>query len=175
VTVHEEPDKLEFVVESEAGWIGLLAGPIVVAGTVCFAWRDHIWWLVAVCALGLAWMAFHLLKNRPGRSISKLTVTARELLVVLGPAQFPHRVIRFESDTVKSLEYLVGDEGEPSGLYLNKTCVLSGMGRKEAEAIAFRIFYQFPNIGCKDETPTSLLHGDGSGITSLGISGSRNA
>ena len=170
VTAQEDADELSFVVAQEAGWVDLFAGPLIVAGTGFLAWRDRVWWLVALCAAGIAWTAIHLFKNWSTSSASKLTVNARELLVTLDLIQFPNRIIRFKPDEVKSLGYVWGDDGKPSGLYLNETCVFDGLDRKQAEAIVFRIFYKFPNIGCKDETQTSLLHGDDSGIVSLGLS-----
>ena len=157
------------MVEHESGWVDLLAGPLVVAGTGLLAWRDRVWWLVALCVVGIAWTVIHLFKNWSTSSASKLTVNARELLVTLDLLQFPNRAIRFKLNEVKSLGYLAGGEDQPSGLYLNETCVFSGLDRKQAEAIAYRIFYKFPNIGCKDETQTSLLHGDDSGIVSLDL------
>ena len=170
VTAQEDADELSFVVAQEAGWIDLFAGPLIVAGTGFLAWRDRVWWLLAFCVVGLAWMAFGLLKDWPMKSASRLTITSRELVATLDLIRFPKRVIRFRPDDVKSLGYSIGGKHEPSGLYLNETCVFDGLDRKQAEAIVFRIFYKFPNIGCKDETQTSLLHGDDSGITSLGLS-----
>jgi hypothetical protein len=172
VKAEEDPEEISFVVEHEAGWVDLLAGPLIVAGTGFLAWRDRTWWLVALCAAGIAWTVIHLFKNWSTSSASKLTITSRELVATVDLIRFPKRVIRFRPDDVKSLGYSIGGKHEPSGLYLNETCVFDGLDRKQAEAIVFRIFYKFPNIGSKDETQTSLLHGDDSGIVSLGLSGS---
>jgi hypothetical protein len=172
VTTEENATELVFVVEHETGWIELLAVPLLIVGTGFLAWRDRFWLLVAICAAGLIWMAVGLFRNRSTRSTSKLVVNGQELLATPNLIAHPNRVLRFKPYDLKFLGYLVGGDNERSGLYLNQTCVFDGLDRKQAEAIAFRIFQKFPNIVCDDKTPASLLHGDDSGITSLGLSAS---
>jgi hypothetical protein len=123
----------------------------------------------------LVWTAYNWLKSPSAGNLARLEVNERELLVTLDLIKAPNRILRFKPYEVKSLEYRIGGEHEPSGLYLNNTCVFDGLDRKQTEAMVTRIFNRFPGVGGKDDTPTSMLHGDDSGITSLGISGAAHS
>lgn len=175
VKAEENPDELSFVVEHESGWVALLFVITILTGVGLIAWKQSSWWLAALCGAGLVWIVFNWLKNPSRRNLAKLEVNEHELLVILNLIEAPNRILRFKPYEVKSLEYRVGGEHEPSGLYLNNTCVFDGLDRKQCEAMVTRIFYRFPEVGGKDDTPTSMLHGDDSGITSLGISCAEDA
>jgi hypothetical protein len=81
--------------------------------------------------------------------------------------------IKILTTEVKSIDYAVGGEHEPSGLYVRRgwssTCVLPGISREQAVSIRDAIARKFPEIGEIDRSPASLLHGDSSGVTTLGL------
>jgi hypothetical protein len=165
VTAIEEPDLLEFTVTSDSGLIESVAGPVILIGFVYLAWVSRAWWLFLFVAFVFAYMVL----NRSKGNISKLKVNDRELVFTDDFEKTPNRQMRFKHYDVRTLGFSHGGEGGPVGLYLNDTCALAGLNRQQADAVAFQIFTRFPQIGSKDSSPTSLLHGDDSGITTLGL------
>jgi len=75
---------------------------------------------------------------------------------------------------VVTLGYEAGDEGESSGLYVKegwkRICILPSISEEQANEIATAVYLKFPAIGKGDGEPGSLLFGNRSELTSLGLS-----
>lgn len=87
----------------------------------------------------------------------------------LGRAFITHA--RIEADRVETLGYFggSGEDGTP-GLYVNRTELLAKLNEREADSISFAVRKRFPLLERGDQSSTSLLHGEDSGITTLGLS-----
>jgi hypothetical protein len=166
VTSVEDEDYLEFTSKHESGWAQLLFGPAFVIVVGLIAWRDQAWWMIFLCAFGI--VMFIVKWSR--RSVCEVRVNGRELSATADVMKYPNRVVRYAPHAVKKMQYLQGDEGGPSGLYLNEDCIISGISEQEANQIVARIVLKFPQYDGADTTRTSMLHGDDSGITVLGLS-----
>jgi hypothetical protein len=166
VATTEESDRLVFTVKSESGWVDSLLPPIILVVFGLLLWKIKAWWLLIACAFGL--VMFFIKWSR--RTACSLSVSSFGIIVTPDIKRFPNRVTRYKPHIVQKLRFSLGnDESDPSGLYLNDDCVLSGIREDQAEEIANRIFAKFPDIGGPDTTRASILHGDDSGITSLGL------
>jgi hypothetical protein len=166
VTTTEDSDQLVFTFERQAGWVELLVPPIIVVGCALLSWQDRAWWLLALCVVGMVMFASKWSREGSG----KLTVSGYGFVVIPDFKRFPNRTIRYQPQVVQRLKFFAGiDENDPFGLYLNEDCIVPEISEEQANEIAYRIFAKFPDIGGPDTRRASILHGDDSGITSLGL------
>lgn len=170
VTISEEPDQLDFVVSIENGWLSLILGPIFLLGWFAWTWSAGAYVLIAMAAIILLASLANL---RPG-PVTRISISAKQITVngsanTLFSARRPTE-LRIQAYEIKNLSYFVGDEGEPSGLYLNRTTHLLSLDERATNLILVATRRKFPLLKNPEHTPTSLLHGDDSGITVLGIS-----
>ncbi len=161
----EEPDRLQFVLERELGLADLLVGPIVVGCVAAYALYAHSWWPLLFCVL--AFGAF--LANYLNGPVTTITVSDRGIEAIgnLGRAFKTHVVV--QASQIETFSYSIGNEEENSGLYINQRELLAALNEEQANHIADKVRAKFPLLERGDHSPTSLLHGDESGISALGL------
>jgi len=173
ITTNEFADHLQVTVSRKHGWIELLVEALVLAGITYIAQASENRIAMAVPIVGLVSLIYYWFKPTD----TKLFVTQYELTAKGNLGHTFTNGILVPASEVKSLGYFVGNENEPSGLYANRgwrmTCLLPALNKNEANSIAGTIREKFPDLERGDTTPGSILHGDDSGVQTLGLSKSR--
>jgi hypothetical protein len=170
ITTIEEPDHLQFVVVRRRGWISLVGPP---ATLLVFA----LWALMAqhyVFAVFSAVAIFALIANYIRGPVTKLLVSQGELIARGNLDRTFIDQVKVEASDVKFLGYFMGGENDPSGLYADRgwrqTCLLPGLNKDEANAIAHTIRSKFPNLERGDTSPASLFFSGDGGVQTLSLS-----
>lgn len=169
VTTLVEPTRITFHIEREDGWIEWLIGLAIIC--FCFwQWsRFHtIFWLIG----GLVGTATVFANwTRGGRT--ELIVTAGELLARGNVGRMFSSEISIKTADVTAMQYQVGGEGAPSGLYVRhgwqNTCLVDGISEDQTNQILDEIFRRLPNVPTGDRNPASLLFGPSSDLTRLNL------
>ncbi len=173
ITTIELPDELQFVVVRHAGWAERFGAPVAVAAIALWFWFSghEILSLLFAVVGGISLVA-----NWARGRATKLRVTETEFVASGNLDQFFSTEARAQTSDVTSIGYELGSENEPSGLYArtgwSHTCLLPGLNEEQANSIAATVSKRFPEIPVPDLTPASVLFGDESGITTLGLSSS---
>ena len=160
---------VEFVLIRNSGWVGTLAGPAVVCGAAFYSWRARslIAMLFAACAaitVVRSWLQSRetLLRVSPVEVIVGGTVDNRFIAQLTIPV-----------NEITSFGWSAGGEDDNGGLYVatgwQRSYVLPGATEAQGRAIIDVIAERFPELPIADRTTASMLFGDKSGITSLGL------
>jgi hypothetical protein len=96
-------------------------------------------------------------------------VSEYEIIAIPDFKRFPNRATSYKTHAVRKLQFFVGDDDSPSGLYVNDDCVIPDISNEKSAEITNLIFARFRHIGEPDATGASLIHGDDSGIIPLGL------
>lgn len=169
ITTLAEPTRITFQIEREDGWIEWL----IALAFICFSFwqwnRFHsIFWLI--CGLGGTAMIF---ANWARGGRTELVVTADELLARGNTGRVLSSEVTIKTTDVTAMQYQVGDEGAPTGLYVRhgwrNTCLVRGISEEQTNQILDEIFRHFPNISAGDGNPSSLLFGPSSDLTRLNL------
>jgi hypothetical protein len=170
VNTVELPDRLQFVVSRENGWSGYLFLSVTVLLFFYAIWINKSWLMLALLAMGI----LYFIANRSYSPTDKLTVTENEIIASRDRDLNSTGTIRVADWELVFLGYTVGDEDEPPGLYAyldtSKICLIPDLQEKETNVITDAIRRKFPLLERGDQSSTSLLHGEESGITTLGLS-----
>ena len=166
----DEDDQLLFIASRERNWTDFVGIPVVI-GITATSWMQGNILFALLCLVfgGLALVA-----NRMHGTATQLRIT-QHLISASGNLQRIFTTdVYIATSQVTSIDYSVGGENEPSGLYVwqgwSGTCVLPDITCKQAASIRDAIAQKFPEIDVNNRGPVSLLHGDSSGITTLGLS-----
>jgi hypothetical protein len=174
ITTIELPDELQFAVIRHAGWAERFGAPVAVAATALWLWfsGQEVFSLLIAAIGGISLVA-----NWVRGQVTKLRVTETEFVGRGNLDQFFSTEARAQASEVTSIGYEMGSENGPSGLYArtgwSHTCLLPGLNEEQANAIAAAVSKRFPEIPAPDLTPASVLFGDESGVTTIGISASK--
>lgn len=171
----EEPDRLQFTIIRKSGWIDYAVLPAFLILFVVAAWINKTWWMLVFPAIAIV----YLIANRSHIPPTRLSVTKDCLTASANLIPNSTNVIRIAAWELLSLGYFTGDEGEPSGLYayLNKTkiCLLPSLDRTAVTTITDVIRQKYPLLENGDPSKASILHGDESGMLTLGLSGTSSS
>jgi len=119
--------------------------------------------------LGTAiWFRF---RNEDG----EIRVTDGEILAYGDTGGWSKGYVRFRWADISGLDYRVGAEDGPSGLFArtgrwNATCILAGLSREQSEEVIAAIFQRFPYVVMAEDNDGWSLFGNGSELTTLGLS-----
>lgn len=158
-----ESTRLTFRVDRERGWI---EWAIALALTFLLFWEAHhlhslVWLIFGV--LAAASITLGLSASGP----MELVVTSCELQVSSNPGRMFRSDTSIKTADVKAIEYQLGGEDTPSGLYAkhgrHHTCLLKDLTEEQANRILDQILSKFPQIGTNDPDPHCLLFGSASG------------
>ena len=106
--------------------------------------------------------------------MSKLLVSETELVATGSLRRVFQTEVKILASDVKWLEYSCRGEGEPQGLYVQQdhafVCLFPGLEETEVAKLVEAIRMKFPDLEKGDTDGRTLLYGEGSGITVLGLS-----
>jgi hypothetical protein len=158
LTSGETRDGLEFRVDREAGWFPLAVLLVICAGFLAFAFSagpPAVRSGFAAAAMGLLlWIGFMAARTWGKISTTTLSVT-RDRLVASGGGlkspDFGSSTLTVPVGEIKSIGYESGGEDDPCGLYaacgvFKHRCLLPGLNRQQATAVAIAIVRRFPQI-----------------------------
>jgi len=173
LTTADYQSELRFTAVRRDGLFEFAAGPIFVILALYFGWKWQRPWYLAFGGIAL----LSLVANWIQGGATELRVTGSELLATGNLAKMFSTEIRVPADEIKTIRYEAGGEGDPGGLYIRRgwgrTCLLPGLNSEQADEVAQAIYLRFPDIGSGDHNPNSLLFGDQSNLTVLGLSDSK--
>ncbi len=160
VTSKEITGGLEFQVDHEHGWfllLAFLALPVVFLGFSLAVSVPTLRAVFSLVSLGfLAWIGLAVWKKWNRVDTTVLSVTGQGFRASgAGLAFFDsHAVETVPLSEVTSVGYMMGGDNDPSGLYVGcgswkSKCLLPGLNRAQATAIAVAITRRFPEIGAK--------------------------
>jgi len=162
-------DSLLFVLKSNPRWGNLIAGLAVIAVFAFVAWRWHnviFLVFVVVALLGLV------SNRRRGRQttlrVSRAQVVAHGNLESSSTAD-----ITIPLDGITSMGWSAGGQDDNGGLYVangwTRSYVVPGATEAQAREIIATITGKFPGFLIDDKTWASLIWGDESVLTDLGL------
>jgi hypothetical protein len=171
IRVIEQDDGLLIKVTSINRNVDLLISIPVFAGIVYMAWRDHSWLLALGAAFTLGTAIWFRFRNEDG----EIRVTDGEILAYGDTGGWSKGYVRFRWADISGLDYRVGAEDGPSGLFArtgrwNATCILAGLSREQSEEVIAAIFQRFPYVVMAEDNDGWSLFGNGSELTTLGLS-----
>jgi len=166
----EGPEELQFAIVHEKGWLDLFVPPILLSIIVIWSWIAGNFFFAGFAILAAVIAVAKSLSN----PATRLFVKSNEVVARGNIGQTLSDEIRIPAPEIDSLGYFAGSEGDNSGLYVwrgwTQTCLVSGINKEQATAIAETIRRKFPDLERGDRTPTSILHGEQSGVRTLSLS-----
>jgi len=171
ISTIETTDQLQFILFRERGFLELAMPPIVLVVFLVTGIMKHQWWAVLFVGVGAFSLAAYWL-NGP---VTKLFVSNSGLRVSGNLHRTFTTEIWIPAEDLISLSYSSGDEDDPVGLYASRgsgsVCLLPNISDTDVEGIVGRIRTKFPFLEQVDTDGRTLLYGDDSGVTVLGLSG----
>lgn len=169
----ELPDALEFTVTRHRGWASMALFPLLAIVVVAWLWTTGMLPLRIMAVLGLASSAVAYVTNFMHGNRTKLRVTENELIAKGNFGQLFQRELRIDAGELTLLQWEPVAEGDDSGLYArwgwHHRCLLANITSAQAEGIRHAIADKFPKLRVFDSSPASILFGNESGVTNLGL------
>jgi hypothetical protein len=171
IQVVEQDDGLLIKVTGIKQSIDLLIPIVVLVGLAYMAWRDHSWILALGSAFAFGTAIWSWFRNEDG----VLQITDREILASGDLGGWSKGYVRLRWVDISGLDYRVGGEDGPSGLFArsgrwNATCIVAGLSREQSEEVITTIFQRFPYVVMAEDNDGWSLFGNGSELTTLGLS-----
>ena len=162
--------ELTFIVTRQRGWDDYFVLPLCIGvGIVAWVQGFQLFSVLCIVCGGAAVVA-----NWVQGPTTRLSVTQNQIIANGNLEETFDTEIKILTSEVKSIDYVPGGEHESSGLCVrhgwSRTCVLPGINCEQAVSVRDSIAEKFPEINVYDRSPASLLHGDASGVTTLGLS-----
>lgn len=168
VITHDSPDELLFIIVRRYGW-AIWFGLAILVVLVTMAWvSGRPIWAVIIALLG----GGPLVINWARGPVTRLRITSNELIAD-GNLGGLANVFYISVSDVGRIGWDAGGEDGTCGLYVWKSrwwnhCLIPDISQEQCEVICQQILIKYPHFE-RDDTPASILHGDGSGLISLGI------
>jgi hypothetical protein len=165
----ERTDQLQFRMVRKYGLIDNIAGPLVTVILLFPGFRQPSRILLIFGGIALISLIANWLRGRE----TELCVTNTELVAAGNLETIFYSRISVLASEITSLEWRCGDEGSSEGMWLRHgsgyACVLPGLSEEQATEVIETISRRFPEMGV-DHSPTSIIFGEQSGVTTLGLS-----
>ena len=166
---HDLGGALEFVLTKDDGMLRNLAGPIVVGAMAIYSWRERSIIAMVFAILGVIGLAVHWIQGRETiLRVSQVEIVARGNL-----GSWFTTEITIPVSEITAMGWSAGGEDDSGGLYVasgwKRPCVLPEATEEEVHDILDAIAEKFPNFPVTDKSPASVLFGDDSGVTLLGL------
>jgi hypothetical protein len=144
--------------------------PLFASVFMYFVWRDKHWipFFFGLYVFGSSiWMLF---RDREG----ELRVSDTDIAASGALGRWADGSVQFRWIDISGLEFRQGED-EPGGLYArtgrwSATCVIAELNREQSEEVIAAIFQRFPYVVMAEDNDGWSLFGNGSGLTTLGLS-----
>lgn len=149
------PEELQFRIVRQEGWTDMIAALVALlfAFWVAWIWQSIVWMAV----FGGIAIAASLVLSRETR----ISITSSEFVAIGSHGWVFRREMRVPRSEVISVRYDEGYEGQPAGLYVQRTwthtCILPGIDRKYADVVVEAVGRRFPEMKQGLGHPQSLL------------------
>ena len=162
-------DSLQFVLTRNLGWDEVVIEAILVGTLLFFAWRQNSVILTGFAALAILWVVINWIQGRE----TVLLVNAHGIIARGNLGSWCGRELNLSSGEITSIGWSAGGEGDIGGVYVQRgysqSRVLPGASEEHGRTVISAIEGRFPAFPTGDPA-ASLLFGNESGITTLGLS-----
>jgi hypothetical protein len=162
-------DSLQFVLKRNSRRSNLLAGLIVICGFAFVSWWQNSVILLVFAVVGM----IGLISNRLRRRETTLRVNRSEV-VAQGDLQSQSiEEMMIPLNEITSMGWGAGGQDDSGGLYVangfTRSYILPGATEAQAREILAAITGRFPGFPIDDKTWASLIWGDETALTELGL------
>jgi hypothetical protein len=162
-------DSLQFVLKRNSRRSNLLAGLIVIGGFAFVSWWQNSVILLVFAVVGM----IGLISNRLRRRETTLRVNRSEV-VAQGDLQSQSiEEMMIPLNEITSMGWGAGGQDDSGGLYVangfTRSYILPGATEAQAREILAAITGRFPGFPIDDKTWASLIWGDETALTELGL------
>ncbi len=162
-------DSLQFVITRSRGWMEIAFEVLLIGGFLFYAWRQGSTTLVIFVVLGTVAMVINGIQRRETfLQVSECGIVTRNSFSWVGKG------VTIPVGEISSMGWSGGGDGDDGGVYVmcgySQSWVLPGATEEHGRMVISAIQDRFPAFPVVDRTPTSLLFGDDSGITTLHLS-----
>jgi hypothetical protein len=144
--------------------------PLFACGWTYFVWRDKHWVLLFFGLFFFGSSVWMLFRSKDG----ELRVTDAGIMATGNRGGWIDESVQFRWIDISGLEFRQGED-EPGGLYArtgrwSSTCIMAGLSREQTEEVIAAIYRRFPYVVMAEDNDGWSLFGNGSGLTTLGLS-----
>lgn len=163
-------DSLQFVLTKNLGWAEIAIEVIVLGCIIFLAWRQNSVILMGFAGLGVIGIVINWIQGRE----TVLQVNERGIIARGNLDSWFRRELTLSSDEITSMGWSPGGDGDIGGVYAQcgtlLSWVLPGAIEEHGRIVITAIEDRFPAFPVADRADGSLLFGNDSGITTLGLS-----
>jgi len=163
-------DSLQFVLTRNPGWAEVAVEVILVGGTLLFGWLQNNYILLVFGGVGLLGIVINWSHGRE----TVLMVSQSRIIARGNLDSWFGKKITLPSDEISSVGWSPAGEGEGGGVYVRckafHSWILPGANEEHGRRVISSIEEKFPGFPIADRSAASILFGDESGITTLGLS-----
>jgi hypothetical protein len=136
-----------------------------------FVWRDQNWVLFFIGLFFFCSSIWMLFRSKDG----ELRITGTDIMATGDRGGWIDESVQFRWADISGLDFRQGGEDEPCGLYArtgrwSATCVMAGLNREQSEEVIAAVYKRFPYVVMAEDKDGWSLFGNGSELTTLGLS-----
>lgn len=162
-------DSLQFALKRNPRWGNVVAGLIVIGGFTVVAWWRHSVILMVFAVVGMIGLVSNRLRGRE----TKLRVSRAEVVAQGDLLSSSTEEMTIPLNEITSMGWNAGGQDDSGGLYVangfTRSYILPGATEAQAREILAAITGRFPGFPIDDKTWASLIWGDESVLTELGL------
>ena len=164
---------LQFVRTRNLGWLAILVEIVAIGGFGLYAcWKSSV-----ILFLFAAFAMIGMVANFAHGNETLLRVSETGILARGNLDSWFTTELSLSVEEITSMGWSAGGEGDNGGIYVSRgytqTWVLPGATEEQGRTIMAAIEEKFPDFPIADRTASSLLFGDESGVTTLGLTKSK--
>ena len=162
-------DSLQFALKRNPRWGNVVAGLIVIGGFTVVAWWRHSVILMVFAVVGMIGLVSNRLRDRE----TKLRVSRAEVVAQGDLLSSSTEEMTIPLNEITSMGWNAGGQDDSGGLYVangfTRSYILPGATEAQAREILAAITGRFPGFPIDHKTWASLIWGDESVLTDLGL------
>jgi hypothetical protein len=162
-------DSLQFVLKRNPQWANMAARLVVIGGFTLLAWWQHSLILIVFALVGMIGLVSNRLRGR------ETTLRVSRIEVVAGGdlQNSSNEKVVIPLNEITSMGWNAGGQDDSGGLYVangfRRSYILPGATKAQAREILAATTGRFPGFPIDDKTWASLIWGDESVLTELGL------
>jgi hypothetical protein len=174
LTTVESPNAIEFVIVQEHGSVELVVIPAILLVVIWEFWQTNTPLSRIVVMVILIACSVSAVARWVQGGITILRVTSDGLKAKGNLGKLFTTEERIAVSDIESIGFRIGNENEPSGLYVkhgwSHTCMLPGLNEEQVTSVMSAILDKFPNFAPVETGSGLLLFGTRGELTTLGLS-----